>query len=146
VERRPIARLSREWNDLSEETAYAIQVATASLNDEPTVGFKLGYTSAGASFGCRRRQQCRYRELGPFSHGRATGGRHWNDPFIPRSPNLSASPTMQILPFGWGVYAPCNGEVVAVNSEIVANPSIANHNSYAAGWVVRVAPSELQEL
>lgn len=46
VECRPILPLSREWSDLSEETAYAIQLATASLSDEPVVGFKLGYTSA----------------------------------------------------------------------------------------------------
>jgi 2-keto-4-pentenoate hydratase len=46
VKRRPIAPLSCEWSDLSEAGAYAIQAATASLIDEPTVGFKLGYTSA----------------------------------------------------------------------------------------------------
>jgi glycine cleavage system H protein len=44
------------------------------------------------------------------------------------------------------LYAPCSGEVVAVNSEVVANPSIANHEPYGAGWIIRVVPSELQEL
>lgn len=46
VERRPIAPLSHDWPDLSEQTAYAIQFATAELIGEPIVGFKLGYTSA----------------------------------------------------------------------------------------------------
>jgi 2-keto-4-pentenoate hydratase len=46
VQRRAIAPLSGEWSDLSEATAYAIQVATATLIGEPVVGCKLGYTSA----------------------------------------------------------------------------------------------------
>ena len=44
------------------------------------------------------------------------------------------------------LYAPCSGEVVAVNAEIVANPSIANHDPYGAGWAIRVKPSAPQEL
>ena len=44
------------------------------------------------------------------------------------------------------LYAPCSGEVIAVNSALVANPSIANHDPYGAGWVVRVNPSAPQEL
>jgi glycine cleavage system H protein len=44
------------------------------------------------------------------------------------------------------LYAPCSGEVVAVNSELVANPSIANHDPYGTGWILRVIPSELHEL
>lgn len=44
------------------------------------------------------------------------------------------------------LHAPCSGEVVAVNAEVVANPSIANHDPYGAGWIVRVRPTELWEL
>ena len=44
------------------------------------------------------------------------------------------------------LYAPCSGQVVAVNSELVANPAIANHDPYGAGWVVRVMPAAPDEL
>jgi glycine cleavage system H protein len=44
------------------------------------------------------------------------------------------------------LYAPCSGEVVAVNSEVAANPSIVNHDPYGAGWIVRVMPTESREL
>jgi 2-keto-4-pentenoate hydratase len=46
IERTPIQPLSRQWLELDEASAYAVQEAVASLVAEPVVGFKLGYTSA----------------------------------------------------------------------------------------------------
>ncbi len=34
------------------------------------------------------------------------------------------------------------GEIVAVNEELVANPSLANDDPYGAGWLVIVKPRD----
>jgi glycine cleavage system H protein len=44
------------------------------------------------------------------------------------------------------LYAPCTGDVVAVNAELAAHPSLANQDPYGAGWAVRVMPTEPHEL
>jgi glycine cleavage system H protein len=44
------------------------------------------------------------------------------------------------------LYAPCSGTVVAVNSELIADPALVNRDPYGAGWIVQVAPLHLQEL
>lgn len=44
------------------------------------------------------------------------------------------------------VYAPISGEVIAVNDAAVASPDIVNSNPYAAGWLVKIKPSDKAEL
>jgi glycine cleavage system H protein len=36
------------------------------------------------------------------------------------------------------IYAPADGEVVAVNDDVVASPELVNSEPYGAGWLVRV--------
>jgi len=46
ITRRPIATLTSDWSDMTEADAYAVQDATARIQTEREVGYKLGYTSA----------------------------------------------------------------------------------------------------
>jgi glycine cleavage system H protein len=39
------------------------------------------------------------------------------------------------------VPTPVDGEVVAINPELAANPAIVNSDPYGAGWIVRIRPS-----
>ena len=39
------------------------------------------------------------------------------------------------------VYAPCNGEVVAVNEALRTNPENVNKDCYGEGWIARIRPS-----
>jgi glycine cleavage system H protein len=43
------------------------------------------------------------------------------------------------------VYAPCSGEIVAVNDELASQPQRINSEPYAS-WFVRIRPSHLEEL
>lgn len=38
------------------------------------------------------------------------------------------------------VYAPCGGEVTAVNEELVDRPELVNSSPYDQGWMVELAP------
>ena len=45
--------------------------------------------------------------------------------------------------------SPLTGEVIDVNSELIANPDLVNSDPYGSGWLVRVKienPAELEEL
>jgi glycine cleavage system H protein len=47
------------------------------------------------------------------------------------------------------IYAPADGEVVAVNQDVVASPELVNSDPYGDGWLVRVRltnPSGLGDL
>ena len=44
------------------------------------------------------------------------------------------------------LYAPCSGTVVAINADLIADPALINRDPYGAGWIIRVEPSQLQEL
>ena len=47
------------------------------------------------------------------------------------------------------VYAPVNGELVAVNEELETSPELINDDCYGKGWMYKIKPSdrgELQEL
>ena len=39
------------------------------------------------------------------------------------------------------VYAPVDGAVTAVNSELKAHPELVNKEPYGAGWLVRIRPN-----
>lgn len=39
------------------------------------------------------------------------------------------------------VYAPCDGEIVAVNEALRANPEKINQDCYGEGWIARIRPS-----
>ena len=43
-------------------------------------------------------------------------------------------------------YAPISGVVTAVNHEVIENPAIVNSDPYAAGWLVKLKPSDMSEL
>ena len=43
------------------------------------------------------------------------------------------------------IYAPISGEVVAVNTELEANPEWINEDTYGKAWLVKVAPTDLDE-
>ncbi len=47
-----------------------------------------------------------------------------------------------------GLYAPLSGEVVAVNDDAVADPSLVNSDPYGDGWLikVRVDAADVEEL
>ncbi len=47
------------------------------------------------------------------------------------------------------IYAPADGEVIAVNDEVVSSPELVNSDPYGAGWLVRVRltnPAGLDDL
>jgi glycine cleavage system H protein len=44
------------------------------------------------------------------------------------------------------IYAPVNGEVVAVNEDLEADPSLINQDCYGKGWMFTIKPNDLGEL
>jgi glycine cleavage system H protein len=44
------------------------------------------------------------------------------------------------------LYAPCSGTVVAVNATLIDDPTVVNREPEAAGWIIRVEPSDRLEL
>ena len=44
------------------------------------------------------------------------------------------------------LYAPCSGTVVAVNLELAGDPATVNRDPYGTGWMIRIMPSDRQEL
>ncbi|MBX3387609.1 MAG: glycine cleavage system protein GcvH [Phycisphaeraceae bacterium] len=44
------------------------------------------------------------------------------------------------------IYCACPGEVVAVNSAVVEDPSLVNSDPYGAGWLVKIRPSDTSGL
>lgn len=43
-------------------------------------------------------------------------------------------------------YAPLSGTVVAVNDDVVSNPSLVNSDPYEAGWLVKIKPGDLDQM
>lgn len=43
-------------------------------------------------------------------------------------------------------YAPMSGVVVAVNSRVNEEPALVNHDPYGEGWLVKMKPSNPQEI
>ena len=43
------------------------------------------------------------------------------------------------------IKAPVNGEIVAVNEAVAANPKLLNEDPYGAGWFIRVQPTSWEE-
>ncbi|MDO4898426.1 MAG: glycine cleavage system protein GcvH [Rothia sp. (in: high G+C Gram-positive bacteria)] len=44
------------------------------------------------------------------------------------------------------LFAPINGEVVAVNEELEGSPEIVNSDPYGAGWLIEVRPTDAADL
>jgi glycine cleavage system H protein len=44
------------------------------------------------------------------------------------------------------VYAPVNGELVAVNEELETNPELINEDCYGKGWMYKIKPSDMAEV
>jgi glycine cleavage system H protein len=44
------------------------------------------------------------------------------------------------------LYAPVSGEVVAVNSDLVKDPSALSSAPFTAGWMIRIQPDDPSEL
>lgn len=44
------------------------------------------------------------------------------------------------------VFAPVNGELVAVNEALETNPRLINRDCYGAGWMYKVKPEDMGEL
>jgi glycine cleavage system H protein len=44
------------------------------------------------------------------------------------------------------LYAPVNGEVVAVNDTVASNPELINHDAFGAGWLIKIRFTELPTL
>jgi glycine cleavage system H protein len=44
------------------------------------------------------------------------------------------------------LFMPVSGKVLAVNAELEGKPELINEDPYQAGWIVRIAPSDLSEL
>lgn len=44
------------------------------------------------------------------------------------------------------IYAPIGGEIIAVNQQVISNPTILNEDPYTAGWLIKVKIETLGEL
>ncbi len=44
------------------------------------------------------------------------------------------------------VFAPVNGELVAVNEELETNPGLINEECYGKGWMYKIRPDDRSEL
>lgn len=44
------------------------------------------------------------------------------------------------------VYAPVNGELIAVNEELETNPGLINDDCYGKGWIYKIKPDDKGEL
>ncbi len=44
------------------------------------------------------------------------------------------------------VYAPVNGELVAVNEELEENPGLINEDCYGKGWLYKIKATDMAEL
>ena len=43
------------------------------------------------------------------------------------------------------LYVPVSGEILEVNEDLEAQPELINDDPYAAGWMIRLAPSDPSE-
>ncbi|WP_024850410.1 glycine cleavage system protein H [Hydrogenovibrio kuenenii] len=44
------------------------------------------------------------------------------------------------------VFAPFSGEVVEINEELLESPGLINYEPYDGGWLIKMAPSDKNEL
>ena len=44
------------------------------------------------------------------------------------------------------LYAGIDGEIVAVNQEVIDNPEIINEDPYEKGWIIKIEPDDTQQL
>lgn len=44
------------------------------------------------------------------------------------------------------IYAPCDGTILAINSDLTENPSTINASPQRDGWLVKIGPSDSSQL
>jgi len=44
------------------------------------------------------------------------------------------------------IYCPLSGEVVDANGELLEHPELVNESPYELGWIVKMKPSNMDEL
>ena len=44
------------------------------------------------------------------------------------------------------LYSPISGSIVEVNENLVSKPELVNQDSYGDGWLIKILPTNLQEL
>jgi len=44
------------------------------------------------------------------------------------------------------VYCPLDGEIVAVNEELLQSPELINKSPFESGWIVKLEPSNISQL
>jgi glycine cleavage system H protein len=44
------------------------------------------------------------------------------------------------------VYAPISGTIIAVNTDLSQKPEAINQDPYGAGWIIKIQPSDLNEV
>lgn len=54
--------------------------------------------------------------------------------------------TIEVVKTVSDLFLPISGEILEVNEELESNPEVVNKDPYGAGWIIRVAPSDLSQL
>jgi glycine cleavage system H protein len=44
------------------------------------------------------------------------------------------------------IYAPLSGKLIEINEKIINSPELVNHDPYGDGWMVKIKPSNSEEL
>ncbi|WP_338515999.1 glycine cleavage system protein GcvH [Candidatus Legionella polyplacis] len=44
------------------------------------------------------------------------------------------------------IYSPINGTVIEINKNVEHDPSIINHDPYDAGWLVKIKPTNINDI
>ena len=44
------------------------------------------------------------------------------------------------------IYCPLDGEIVAVNEELLQSPELINKSPFESGWIVKLKPSDMSQL
>ena len=44
------------------------------------------------------------------------------------------------------LYSPISGSIVKVNENLVSKPELVNQDAYGDGWLIKILPTNLQEL
>jgi len=92
----------------------------------------------------------RLEDDGTITVGMTDAAQHLGGSFVNASPKASGRKVKKGKSAGvaesgkWvgPIKSPVNGEIVAANEAVVANPKLLNEDPYGEGWFVRVQPSD----